>query len=153
MRPIFAGGFVVLKLNGGSSENQTAPSEPPVIVSGKAVACEDGKAAAAPPVVIRPIPTCVGMASKPGVAIEYHSAPSGPETMSFAGPGIGNSVIAPPVVIRPILATVSVNQSAPSGPGVMAAALAFAVGTVNSVMVPEGVMRATLPADEPDGSV
>ena len=56
--------------------------------------------------------------------------------------GIGNSVTTPAVVMRPILlVSLSVNQSAPSGPAAMPKGLLAAVGIGNSVKSPAVVMR------------
>jgi len=56
-----------------------------------------------------------------------------------------NSVSTPPVVILPILSAVySVNQSAPSGPAVMATPPLLEVGIEYSVMTPAVVIRPTL---------
>ncbi len=67
-----------------------------------------------------------------------------PELPEFAV-GILYSVILPAVVIRPILfAAVSVNHKAESQPAVMASGFAFAVGKLNCVRAPDGVMRAIL---------
>src|ERR1700720_2058491 len=58
---------------------------------------------------------------------------------------MGYSVIAPSVVTRPILlATLSVNQSAPSGPVVMPAGPLTGVGTTYSVNVPLVLRRPIL---------
>src|SRR5262249_11201982 len=49
--------------------------------------------------------------------------------------GSENSVIVPPVVMRPIfLASISVNQSAPSGPATIPRGLLAEVGVGNSIM-------------------
>ena len=51
-------------------------------------------------------------------------------------PGIANSVITPEVVIRPTFAaSLSVNQSAPSGPSTMPCGPLLEVVIANSVMV------------------
>jgi hypothetical protein len=57
----------------------------------------------------------------------------------------GNSVIAPVGAIRPtLLPSRSVNQTLPSEPAVIPRGIALAVGMVNSLIVPFGVMRPIL---------
>ena len=76
----------------------------------------------------------------------YHSAPSGPVTITLKPPGdsvdTGYSLSAPDVVIRAILCA-SMNQSAPSGPAVMPSGDANANSGGNSVTVPAVVIRPT----------
>src|SRR5438876_203583 len=83
--------------------------------------------------------------------LAYQRLPSGPVVMlELPNPvGTANSVIAPEVVIRPIRNTsASVNQSAPSGPVVIAKASLLTVRTGNTVITPAVVIRPMLPPAE-----
>src|SRR5258708_24309761 len=90
-----------------------------------------------PMVVMRPIePVPYALVSPVN-----HSAPSGPDMMSWGLIPIkaaGNSAIPPTVVCPILLAADSVNHSVPSGPVVMPVGPLLAVGTGISVITPAG---------------
>jgi hypothetical protein len=74
-----------------------------------------------------------------------HRFPSGPVVIRSGPIALPNSVIVPVVgSIRPILLPWnSANHNAPSGPKVMPAGVALAVGMVKNVNSPDGVSLAT----------
>src|SRR5258708_39577599 len=101
------------------SVNQSAPSGPAVIPSGKLFVVGKGYSVIAPCVVIRPILFALGSVN--------HNAPSCAAVIACSPQqlGTGNSAIAPAVVMRPILFPFcSVNQSAPSRPATIPNGLA-----------------------------
>lgn len=130
------------------SVNQTAPSEPAVMVWGTGEKIGPSWLAdagtrysvIAPEVVTRPI-LLVNDSTN-------HNAPSGPTAIAegwLVAVGMGYSVMLADVVILPILSpSVSVNQIAPSGPATIPPGWALNVGIGYSVMTPDVVIRPIL---------
>src|SRR5579884_2790004 len=128
------------------SVNQRLPSGPAAIPSGKLWSVGIANSVTVPEGVMRPILLPLDSVNQ--------RLPSGPLVIPTGSPlavGIGNAVMLPEGLMRPILlALTSVNQRLPSGPATIPLrpfsiwpllSVGMGMGTGNSVMLPEGLMR------------